>query len=74
MKNGDLLIAAEPEKFELLVTTDQNLRYQQNLEPRKFAIFVLPFASWPRLRAHVTAIANAIEAMPTSGFVKWRAP
>jgi hypothetical protein len=34
------------QQYEVLVTTDKNLRYQQNLAGRKIAIFVLPFASW----------------------------
>ena len=45
LENGDLLAAAEAQRFEVLVTTDKNLRYQQNLAGRKIAIFVLPFAS-----------------------------
>ena len=40
-KNGDLLKAAENAGFELLVTTDKNLAYQQNLTGRKIAIIVL---------------------------------
>jgi hypothetical protein len=46
--NGDLLLEAEAQ-FDALVTTDQNLRYQQNLANRRLAILVLPFASWPKL-------------------------
>ena len=45
LTNGDLLSAAEAAGFELLVTTDQNLRYQQNLATRKIAIFVLTVAN-----------------------------
>ena len=44
LSNGELLDAAERE-FDLLVTTDQALRTQQNLAKRKIAILVLPFAS-----------------------------
>ena len=44
LANGDLLGAAEAQQFEVLVTTDKNLRYQQNLTGRTIAIFVLPFA------------------------------
>ena len=45
--NGDLLTAAEGASFELFVTTDQNLRYQQNLAGRRIAILVLPTTRWP---------------------------
>jgi len=39
--NGELLMLAESEDFDALITTDQNLRYQQNLSGRKIAIAVL---------------------------------
>ena len=47
MQNGDLLRAAEQEGFEVLVTTDQNLKHQQNLASYRLAIVVLPTTSWP---------------------------
>jgi hypothetical protein len=64
-----LLDAAESQ-FELFVTTDQNLRYQQNLTGRKLAILVLPCASWPKLRGHVPSIVSAIEAMTTGQYLQ----
>lgn len=74
LDNGELLTAAEGEQFEVLVTTDKNLRYQQNLGGRRIAIFVLPFASWPRLRSHAAAIAQAIGTLNTADFVEWAVP
>jgi hypothetical protein len=50
LKNGELLAAAEG-SFDLLITTDQQIRFQQNLGGRRLAILVLPTTSWPRLRA-----------------------
>ncbi len=41
IRNGELLRRAETQ-FDVLVTADQNLRYQQNLSGRKLAILVLP--------------------------------
>lgn len=41
IRNGELLRRAE-EQFEVLITADQNLRYQQNLSGRQLAILVLP--------------------------------
>ncbi len=41
LENGNLLRAAETERFELLITCDQNLTYQQNLKGRSLAIVVL---------------------------------
>jgi hypothetical protein len=48
LKNGDLLRAAEEAGFEVLVTADRNLAYQQNLKDRKLAIVVLPSGNGPR--------------------------
>ncbi len=64
LKNGELLAAAEQEGFELFVTTDRNLRYQQNLRSRRIAILVLSTTSWPRIRNavdQVVAVANSCE-------------
>jgi hypothetical protein len=48
--NGDLIRLAEQEGYELLITTDTNLRYQQNLKKRNLAILELSTTSWPRIR------------------------
>jgi hypothetical protein len=45
-----LLDIAEQEAFEVLVTTDSNLKYQQNLKARRIAIVVLTSTSWPRIQ------------------------
>ena len=50
LENGELLQQAENHGFEVLVTTDQNLRYQQNLAERKIAIVALSATSWPRMQ------------------------
>jgi len=62
LKNGDLLRQAEG-TFDVLVTTDRNLRFQQNLKGRKLAILVLPTTSWPKIQAHVKAVTEALEAL-----------
>jgi hypothetical protein len=74
LANGALIEAAEAHQFEVLVTTDKNLRYQQNLTERKIAIFVLPYASWPRLQNHTDALAMAITALSPGDFVEWIIP
>lgn len=67
MKNGELLAMAEREGFELFVTTDQNLRYQQNLGATNIAIVVLSSTSWTRIQRAVSAITEAIDrALPGS--------
>lgn len=62
LSNGDLLDAAERE-FDLLMTTDQALRTQQNLSGRKLTILVLPFASWPKLEPHAKKIVSRISSL-----------
>src|SRR5262245_2416006 len=47
LRNGELLDVAEHERYDLLITTDQNLRYQQQLAARQLAIIVLLSTSWP---------------------------
>ncbi|HZC00413.1 MAG TPA: DUF5615 family PIN-like protein [Gammaproteobacteria bacterium] len=60
LKNGELLDAAEREGFEILVTTDKNLRHQQNLGARRIAIVVLTSTSWPRIQPEITAVVRAV--------------
>lgn len=46
LKNGELLDAGEAAGFHVFVTTDRNIRYQQNLASRKIAIVVLGKGRW----------------------------
>ncbi len=71
LANGDLLAAAEG-KFDLLLTTDQSLRYQQNLRGRRLAILVLPTTSWPEIQKHTAEIIAAISSMPPGGYHELR--
>jgi hypothetical protein len=61
LANGELLAAAEAEKFDVFVTTDKNLRYQQNLAGRRIAIVVIAHAQWPGLEPHVELVVAAID-------------
>ena len=62
LRNGELLAKAEAE-FDVLVTTDRNLRRQQNLADQRIAILVLPTTSWPRLQSITREIAAAVDAL-----------
>ena len=59
LDNGALLRAAEAE-FAVFITTDRNLRYQQNLAGWRLAILVLPTTSWPKIRAHIAQVVAAV--------------
>lgn len=63
LANGELIAAAEQEGYDLLLTTDHNLRYQQNLAGRTIAIVVLSSTSWPRIRRHISAIQSVIDTL-----------
>ena len=63
LKNGDLLTRAEAGGFDALITTDQNLRYQQNLTVRKISVVVLLTTNWPRIRKHITLVVQVIDRL-----------
>lgn len=73
LSNGELINQAE-QSFDVFVTTDKNLRYQQNLTRRKIAILVLPTTRWPVLKPHGPGIAEAIERLEGAGFMEWSLP
>jgi hypothetical protein len=66
--NGDLLTAAEAAGFDVLVTTDKNIRHQQDLSGRTIAVVVLGNAQWPVLRLHVALVVAAIAAVTPGSF------
>lgn len=72
--NGELLNHAEHAGFDVLVTTDQNLKYQQNLMGRKIGIVVIATTSWPRIQKVVTAVAEAVESAAAGGYVEVSVP
>jgi hypothetical protein len=69
LENGDLLRAAEG-KFDLLITTDQSLRYQQNLTGRKLAIIVLSTTNWPRIQLNAARVVSAVNAIGAGDYVE----
>jgi hypothetical protein len=70
LENGDLLLRAETTGFQILVTTDQNLKYQQNLVDRRIAIVVIMTTSWPRIRKAIATVVHAIETATAGGYVE----
>lgn len=61
LDNGDLIDNAEQAGYDVLITTDQNLRYQQNLAGRRLAVVVLLSTAWPKVRLRVEAIRTALD-------------
>lgn len=70
LKNGELLQRAEDEGFGVLVTTDQNLKYQQNLSKRRIAIVVLTSTSWPRIQLVLPDVTAAIENSTPNSYLE----
>ncbi len=68
LQNSQLLKVAEEAGYELFGSTDQNLKYQQNLPGRRLAILVVLSTSWPRIRPHVQAISQLIETVQAGDY------
>jgi hypothetical protein len=74
LKNGELLDTAEAAGFEVFVTADQSIRYQQNLERRRIAVVVLESAIWELLQPHLNEIRNAVDAAEPGSLTKVSIP
>jgi hypothetical protein len=74
LQNGELLNAAEAAGFDVFVTADKNIRYQQNLAGRRIAIIVLGRQQWPELRPHVQLVVAAVNAAAPGSYVQVEIP
>jgi len=63
LQNGELIRRAEVDGFQALITTDQNLKYQQDLRGREIAILVLPTTSWPKIQNHLDMVSAAVSSL-----------
>jgi hypothetical protein len=69
LKNGELLRAAEDDAFDVFLTTDRRIQYQQNLRNRKIAIVVLIGSTrWSRVRLHLDAIVACVEVAQAGSY------
>jgi len=69
-----LLRQAEEAGFELLLTSDKNMGYQQNFSGRKIAIVVLGNQQWPDVKLHVDRIAAAVNAATPGSYSEVEIP
>ena len=74
LRNGDLLSTAEAAGFDLLLTTDRNMQYQQNIAGRKIAVVILSRQQWPQLRPHVQLVVDAVNAACPGSFAEVEIP
>jgi hypothetical protein len=74
LANGELIDAAERYGFALIVTTDKNIRYQQNLQDRKIALVVLEHSQWPMVKLVADKIVAAVNAASPGDYVEVDVP
>jgi hypothetical protein len=70
MSNGDLIAAAEEHGFDILITADQNLQYQQNMTARRVAIVVLETNHWATISQDVGRVVDAVNRCMPGGFIE----
>ena len=74
LKNGDLLKAAEDAAFDVFITSDKNIQYQQNLTNRKLAVVVLSQGRWRLVRQRLGAIAATVDSATPGSYTEVEIP
>jgi hypothetical protein len=74
LSNGALLKAAEEAGFDVLLTTDKNIRYQQNLKGRRLAIVVLGNPQRPAVERHIDRLIEALNAAAPGSYTEVEIP
>ena len=74
LKNGDLLVAAEDAGFDVFLTTDRNIRYQQNLAGRTIAVVVVGIQQWPALKPHIALVVAAVDGATPGSYTEVEIP
>jgi hypothetical protein len=74
LENGELIRKAEEAGYQLLLSTDKNIRYQQNPSSRKIALVVLGNSQWPMVQLHLDKIVAAVNACTPGGYSEVEIP
>ena len=74
LRNGDLLKAAEDHGFDVMITGDKNMSYQQNLEGRKLALVILADTDWPTLKENPAPVLAALHAATPGSYMRLKEP
>jgi hypothetical protein len=72
--HGELLTAAEAAGFELMISADQNLKYQQNLTTRSIALIVVGSNNWSIARRYAAVIAAFADAATANSYAFFEMP
>ncbi len=70
LSNGELIQQAEDAGYDVLLSTDKNIRYQQNLSGRRIALVIRGNSLWPVVRLHVDLIADAVNACTPGSYTE----
>jgi len=68
--NGELIQQAEDAGYEVLLSTDKNIRYQQNLRGRKIALVILGNPQWPIVQLYMERIVAAVNACTAGSYTE----
>ena len=74
LANGALIEAAEQAGFDLMITTDKNFRYQQNLKGRKLSLVVLGHSQWPMVKLVAVGIVAAVNTSTPGSYLEVDVP
>jgi hypothetical protein len=74
LANGELLDVAERAGFEVLVTTDKSIRFQQNLKARKISLVVLEHSQWPMVKLVADKVVAAVNTAHPGSYVEVEVP
>lgn len=70
LKNGELLDEAESAGFDVVVTGDKTVEYEQNMDHRNIAVVSLSAPHWPIIKEHIDEIALAIARANPGSFAR----
>ena len=70
LSNGDLLTVAEQAGFDMVITADRNMRYQQNLEGRRITLVILSTPQSPIVKLHANKIAAVVNGAASGSYVE----
>jgi hypothetical protein len=74
ISNGQLIANAEAARFDVLLTADKKIRYQQNLKDRRIAVVVISNPTWRILRKHLDRVTAAVDAASAGSYAEVEIP
>jgi hypothetical protein len=68
ISNGELIGCAEKAGYQIILTCDQNIQYQQNMARRKISMVVLGSNIWPSIQPRIAEIMAALKRVSPGSF------